>query len=78
MLWLGTWEGLNYFNPKTRTCIRYFSDPDEVNIEDENAILTMLPEGNSSLQIGTVKYGLNTQILKPGSLPITDMSSGGI
>jgi streptogramin lyase len=58
MFWIGTWYGLNYFNPQTGRCIRYFLDPDDPNIHNDNAVLTMLPDGNGAMWIGTVQGGL--------------------
>ncbi|MBN2349493.1 MAG: GAF domain-containing protein [Bacteroidales bacterium] len=57
-LWLGTrWNGLNKFDPKTETFVRYITSPDNDNGISNNTIRNLL-FSNNSLWIAT-SFGLN-------------------
>lgn len=63
-LWIGTWQdGLNYLNPKTREVKHYKAGPDKETSLLDNAIRTLLLEGDSILWIGTGN-GLNKMDLR--------------
>lgn len=52
-LWIGTQNGLNYFDRKTETFRRFFSNPDSVKGLSDTYILSLLEDGSGRIWAGT-------------------------
>lgn len=55
--WVGTDNGLNYFNSTTGRSERFFHDPHDPNSLPSNAILSVLIDSHDTLWVGTWKGG---------------------
>jgi signal transduction histidine kinase len=58
-LWLGTYGGLNHFDPQTGVFTRYVSSPADPNTLSANSVRVLLHGGDGDLWIGTQDGGLN-------------------
>jgi len=64
-LWVGTSNGLNLFNKKTGTFIRYFNTPKDTTSLSNSLIYSLFEDNNHNFWIGTAK-GLNLFDRKTG------------
>jgi len=58
-IWLGTENGLNNFDPDTKTFTRFFSDPENSKSLSSNRISCMYEDSSGSIWVGTRDRGLN-------------------
>jgi len=57
-IWIGTYNGLNKYNPETQTFSRYFTSKGGRDIESKNLIAELYCDSHSNLWIGTYGSGL--------------------
>jgi ligand-binding sensor domain-containing protein/serine phosphatase RsbU (regulator of sigma subunit) len=62
--WIGTVNGLNFYDPSTESFTRYFNDPHNLKSLSSSMIINLLMDHDENLWIGT-NCGLN--LLKKGS-----------
>ncbi|MCJ7468229.1 MAG: ATP-binding protein [Maribacter sp.] len=68
IIWIGTVDGLNRFDPQTEVFTHYFHDPDDPESLSESDITAIYEDGDLNLWVGTTAMGLNLLDIKTGKV----------
>ena len=52
-IWIGTWGGLNYYNPETGDYKRYLNDPDDPTSIPDNRVQVLFIDSDNRFWVGT-------------------------
>lgn len=52
-IWIGTWGGLNYYNPETDSYRRFLNDPEEITTLPDNRVQVLFIDSQNQFWVGT-------------------------